>query len=411
MPGITDYFGKSSTAVNYAIATTVKTTRTAGVAVLEAYDLSRYATDTPVFFVTYKKTTDPVTGIVSVTNLISWKGLVNVGANTLTNLTLAPGYTDSGNAIGDFIECIPTSYWENSLMDGIFVGHNPDGTFKASAISAAVGVPDTTSIINPTGAITPYAGRFAPTGWLFCDGAAVSRTTYAALFASISPVIGTVTISIAAPGVGNFTAHGLKTGEAIHLTTTGTLPGGLSVTAQYFAIVVDANNIRFASTYANAMAGTAITTTGTQSGVHTLRYNPYGVGDGTTTFNVPDLRGRAIAGRDDMGGTSANRLTNVSGGLDGDMLGQAGGSETRAVADHSHTHFLSGGRNGTQVYPMRPDGIPGAFYYNIQVITYQSGGTAVGGSMELWKGTTDVAGAHTVGTVQPTMSLNYIVKT
>jgi microcystin-dependent protein len=34
----------------------------------------------------------------------------------------------------------------------------------------------------------------------------------------------------------------------------------------------------------------------------------YGVGDGTTTFNVPDLRGRVCAGKDDMGGTAANRL-------------------------------------------------------------------------------------------------------
>jgi len=139
MPAITDYFGKSSTALNYAVATTVKTTRTAGVAVLEAFDLSRYAPDTPVYFITYKKTTDPVTNVVTVTSLVSWKGLVNVGANTLTNLTLAPGYADTGNAVGDFIECIPTSFWENSLIDGLFVGHNPDGTFKKAALQNALG--------------------------------------------------------------------------------------------------------------------------------------------------------------------------------------------------------------------------------------------------------------------------------
>lgn len=34
----------------------------------------------------------------------------------------------------------------------------------------------------------------------------------------------------------------------------------------------------------------------------------YGAGDGTTTFNLPDLRGRVVAGKDDMGGTAANRL-------------------------------------------------------------------------------------------------------
>ena len=40
----------------------------------------------------------------------------------------------------------------------------------------------------------------------------------------------------------------------------------------------------------------------------------------TTTFNVPDLRGRVVAGRDNMGGTSANKLTNFSGGLNGCLL-------------------------------------------------------------------------------------------
>lgn len=34
----------------------------------------------------------------------------------------------------------------------------------------------------------------------------------------------------------------------------------------------------------------------------------YGVGDGSTTFNLPDKRGRVAVGRDDMGGTGANRL-------------------------------------------------------------------------------------------------------
>lgn len=37
----------------------------------------------------------------------------------------------------------------------------------------------------------------------------------------------------------------------------------------------------------------------------------YGAGDGSTTFNIPDLRGRIVIGRDDMGGTRANRITNT----------------------------------------------------------------------------------------------------
>lgn len=42
----------------------------------------------------------------------------------------------------------------------------------------------------PVGAVVPYAGATAPAGWLLCDGAAVSRTTYANLFAVIGTAFG-----------------------------------------------------------------------------------------------------------------------------------------------------------------------------------------------------------------------------
>ena len=38
--------------------------------------------------------------------------------------------------------------------------------------------------------ITPYGGTAAPTGWLICDGTAVSRATYAALFAIVATAFG-----------------------------------------------------------------------------------------------------------------------------------------------------------------------------------------------------------------------------
>lgn len=48
----------------------------------------------------------------------------------------------------------------------------------------------TTLGVDPPGIISAYGGTSAPTGWLACDGAAVSRTTYAALFAAISTTWG-----------------------------------------------------------------------------------------------------------------------------------------------------------------------------------------------------------------------------
>jgi microcystin-dependent protein len=72
----------------------------------------------------------------------------------------------------------------------------------------------------------------------------------------------------------------------------------------------------------------------------------YGAGDGATTFTVPDLRGRVVAGQDDMGGTSANRLTGQSGGVNGDTLGAAGGAETHALTEAQlgpHDHLVDMG--------------------------------------------------------------------
>ena len=42
----------------------------------------------------------------------------------------------------------------------------------------------------PSGSIIMYGVASAPTGWLVCDGTAVSRTTYAALYAAIGTTFG-----------------------------------------------------------------------------------------------------------------------------------------------------------------------------------------------------------------------------
>lgn len=46
------------------------------------------------------------------------------------------------------------------------------------------------ALVMPPGVILPYGGSSAPTGFLLCDGAAVSRDTYAALFAAIGVTFG-----------------------------------------------------------------------------------------------------------------------------------------------------------------------------------------------------------------------------
>lgn len=70
-------------------------------------------------------------------------------------------------------------------------------------------------------------------------------------------------------------SHGLVTGTKItKITTNGTLPAGLSLLTVYYAIVVDANKIKFATSLANAKAGTAvnITDVGSAAATHTLDF-------------------------------------------------------------------------------------------------------------------------------------------
>jgi microcystin-dependent protein len=61
----------------------------------------------------------------------------------------------------------------------------------------------------------------------------------------------------------------------------------------------------------------------------------YGPGDGSTTFNVIDKRGRVSAGKDDMGGSAANRITAAGSGITGTTLGSAGGAETVTLAQNA----------------------------------------------------------------------------
>lgn len=117
----------------------------------------------------------------------------------------------------------------------------------------------------PIGTVLDYAGASAPSNYLLCFGQAVSRSTYAGLFA----ILGTL----------------------------------------------------------------------------------YGVGDGSTTFNIPDARDRATAGKGDMGGTAANRLTGaLSGGVTGTTLGGTGGKESHTLTEaqmpaHNHTFSIPRGGN------------------------------------------------------------------
>jgi microcystin-dependent protein len=173
-------------------------------------------------------------------------------ASALTDSIAADGQTPISAPLRfpDGSASSPAITFVTNLTDGFY--HPGSGViavalggvqnFKFSTLTGPfagglLGVGD--AVLIPVGITWDYPGGNAPTGWFFCYGQAVSRTTYSELFAII----------------------------------------GVS----------------------------------------------YGSGDGSTTFNLPDLRGRVVAGRDDMGGTPANRVTTAVSGINGIALGAAGG--------------------------------------------------------------------------------------
>jgi hypothetical protein len=81
----------------------------------------------------------------------------------------------------------------------------------------------------------------------------------------------TVTITIAAPGVVTWTAHGLTGACPVVFTTSGALPTGITSGTTYYVVPgsITPNTFTIATTVANALAGTAITTSGSQSGTQT----------------------------------------------------------------------------------------------------------------------------------------------
>ena len=121
----------------------------------------------------------------------------------------------------------------------------------------------------------------------------------------------------------------------------------------------------------------------------------YGIGDGSTTFNLPDMRGRVAAGADNMGGSAAGRLTSTTMSPDGNTLSATGGTQTHTLITAempAHTHSVP-----AQITSGNDIGGFGSAYLAAGLLNNGTS-TSTGGG-----------GAHL--NVQPTLVLNYIIKT
>jgi microcystin-dependent protein len=138
----------------------------------------------------------------------------------------------------------------------------------------------------------------------------------------------------------------------------------------------------------------------------------YGSGDGSTTFNLPDLRGRVPAGKDNMGGVAANRLTSGNSGIAATSLGANGGDErlhqhTHAQNAHSHSVESPGGHSWGANF----GGLSGGATFTFSPAAIFAG--VYGGQNLTAMGVTATnqnTGSGNSQNVQPTLIVNYIIK-
>ena len=175
------------------------------------------------------------------------------------------------------------------------------------------------------GTIKPWAGLVAPNQYMFAYGQAISRATYSDLKTAITSSQALICTSGLNVLSGLVDTTQIPIGAKVEATC---VPPGVTVTAK------TSNSITIS---ANATTTTAVTAT----------IYPFGNGDGATTFNLPDLRGRVISGRSNMGGTAATSVLNSTYyGTGPDAIGAAGGNQSKTLASsdvpgHSHTLSLN----------------------------------------------------------------------
>ncbi|MGE5476572.1 MAG: phage tail protein [Bacteroidales bacterium] len=141
----------------------------------------------------------------------------------------------------------------------------------------------------PTGSVLPYCSSTLPSGWLLCDGAAVSRTTYARLFGVLGTAFGagdgSTTFNL--PDLRGRTAIGAGTGSGLSARTLGGKVGAETHTL-VFAEMPSHSHTYTAHTRADQCAALGGDVANTQSGIVSTATNYVG-GSGAHNNMQPSL--------------------------------------------------------------------------------------------------------------------------
>lgn len=142
---------------------------------------------------------------------------------------------------------------------------------------------------------------------------------------------------------------------AFYLRGFYALPYAIPVGGLLPYVGASAPNSSFALPFGQAISRTTYAT------LFALVGTTFGGGDGSTTFNLPDLRGRVVFGLDNMGGAAASRITVAGGNFDGTSLGNTGGAQNHTLttgevptgittlnfSDPGHVHAQQYGSSGS----------------------------------------------------------------
>lgn len=290
-------------------------------------------------------------------------------------------------------------------------------SFDGSAnitISATV---DPLAGVMPTGAMTQYLGTTAPSGWLFCNGSNVSRSTYSSLFTVLGTRYG------AGDGSTTFALPDLRERFARGSALTGTLSGtaGGSATHQHTNTGLTTGSAGGHNHEVNPPAHTQSSDGGHAHVVDDHYHNTTDHSHGfahTHNYNPPNTTSTSAGSHSH---TATNAANNINAGV------------YATVADNtsagSHTHDVSIGEEGTNgsirggVYSNNTDGAStgnstGGATYNAGNDSTVSSTTHTHVIDMAAFNTTGGEGAHTHGqgtsdtisNIPPYIDVNYIVK-
>lgn len=121
---------------------------------------------------------------------------ITTGGLTVTGETSVPtanaGNSSKAIANTEYVQGELTNYLPLSggTLTGVVNGVTPPNGDNSKKLATTEFVNAKVSVGTPTGVVQAFAGSTTPQGWLLCDGSAVSRTGYAALYSVIGTTYG-----------------------------------------------------------------------------------------------------------------------------------------------------------------------------------------------------------------------------